>query len=171
MAIRKILKFPHPTLRKPTKNWLWIEGIPYSEFKQIEEDILDTLDNVDRGAALAANQIGIEYNIFGLSKQLAQELNLPRIIVNPEIMTRDPIKAADIEGCLSFPGMQFVVPRHVEITVSYEDLESRKILTSLKGFPARVFQHEIDHLQGKLFIDFLPKRQQYEIRSIMLKRG
>lgn len=157
----------------------------------ILRDMEDTLEESDRGAALAANQIGVDLRVFVTNQALTHEMGMetsnrpldpvvygiPPFIINPEILKKSPETDMLDEGCLSFPGFGMKVRRHRAVRVRYDTflrvsgqwkVEHRE--ETYKGFWAQVFQHEIDHLNGKLFVDSLPERKRIEIANDMTHR-
>jgi peptide deformylase len=104
------------------------------------------------GAGLAAPQVG------RLLRVIAINLNKsPLIMINPQITKKSWSKNILEEGCLSVPGIYAKVKRHTYITAEYQDIHGQKISAKFSHFPARVIQHEIDHLDGILFIDKIVK--------------
>lgn len=191
MAVQRILIYPDPFLRKPTEK-VHTEDLEHPEiggttlllFEKMLNDMEDTLEEVDRGAALAANQIGLPYRMFVTNQMLTQRTgmeskdhpwepkitSIPPWIINPEILEKSKEHMPMTEGCLSFPGIQLKVKRHQWVKVSYETLskargfwERKTIIETYDKFWGQVFQHEIDHLDGKLFVDFLPTHKRLEI--------
>jgi peptide deformylase len=165
MGIRKILKYPDPFLRKPTKavtNFSELANRLDAVFGEDVHDAMDTLLVVDRGAALAANQIGIDKSFFVVNTERPTDL-LTKAIFNPRILSKSSETAVEQEGCLSFPGIAVAVRRSVEISVAYQDFSGLEFKQDLKGWWARVFQHETDHLNGVLFVDELSNKQKIEI--------
>lgn len=182
MAIKKILRFPNPILREQVSNWSWEKDQDDFDIKFEREvmdsfvsDMKDTLEHSDRGAALAANQIGVLWRVFVVSPALAEKSAVPEVIINPRILEFGSEKETEVEGCLSFPGISVPVERSRDVRVSFEIPDDKMtpvtIEASLSGFIARVFQHEIDHLEGKLFVDQMPKREIFKIRTLMIKKG
>jgi len=103
-----------------------------------------------KGIGLAAPQIGISKRFF--IYDVIGELTL---VLNPEILARAEETESGEEGCLSFPGVFLRIPRATGIKARYFDQEGKEYVLMLEGLEARVFQHEFDHLNGKLFIDYL----------------
>lgn len=178
--VREILTYPHESLRRPTKPWRLSD-----ELEPLVQDMHDSLEALDHGAALAANQIGVGSRIFVINRSLKdafgqEHAGFPRAIVNPQVEEIDPETRTEQEGCLSFPGIDVPIKRSVQLTVSFDRwvegpgwdregwIRQRWVVWD---FMARVFQHEIDHLDGKLFVDYLDHRRKFKIREQMLKRG
>jgi len=112
------------------------------------------------GVGIAAPQIHHSVRIFIMCSKPNERypdapLMAPTAIINPEILHYSSEKVKGWEGCLSVPSMRGLVPRHCEITVSYFDQQGNKQQKELTGFVARIFQHELDHLNGLTFIDQL----------------
>lgn len=110
------------------------------------------------GVGLAAPQVGesLQLAVIEIKKTPIRPEVLPlapTVIINPEILTVSREKISDWEGCLSFPNVRGLVPRHKSITVRYYDLSGQRHIVKLNGFQARVFQHEIDHLNGVVYVD------------------
>ena len=152
--IREILQYPSDHLRKKAQRQS-LSDIPSSQLV----DMADTLRSMPGAIALAANQIGLNLNVFCITRAMAEANKLPTFIFNPEFVSSGSYVDTKREGCLSFDKTYFDVPRYREVTIKFDCLEeySRRVVT-LKNLPARVFQHEMEHLQGKVFIDFLPEK-------------
>lgn len=175
MSIRKILRYPHPILREPTKSFFELLSTEECPFPRLQ-DMEDTLIASDRGAALAANQIGWSCRAFVLNRFLLKKdddpamHDLPVIVLDPVITPIGEDLLSAEEGCLSFPGIWLSVLRPSRVNVTYRtfvDSQYIDVQRELAGFWARVFCHEVDHLDGKLFIDFFQKKEQEAIRKKM----
>lgn len=153
MAILEVLHFPDPRLRKKA---IPVEKIG-PDIRKIAEDMLDTM-YTENGIGLAAIQVNIQKRIVVID--LSEEKNEPLILINPEITKLEGSETMR-EGCLSVPEYYDVVERAENIEFSYKTLENELVTTSTDGLLAVCIQHEIDHLDGKLFIDYLSplKRQ------------
>jgi peptide deformylase len=167
VAARKILIYPNPVLRKPN-----IEVTDFEGISELVEDMLDTVE-LD-GAALAANQVGAKERLFVIStasNSLAKiAANVGSIFINPQIISASEETSVENEGCLSFPGVVIPVLRHVKVTVSAQGINGDSFSIEATGFEARVMQHEIDHLDGKLFIDALSTGKRLEIARRLTKK-
>ena len=150
MSVKKILMYPDPRL---LKNSLKIEKID-AEVKGIAEDLLDTM-YLAEGVGLAAPQIGINKRIFVMDCSDKQEKREYVIAINPEIISSSQEFKTYKEGCLSIPEITEEVVRPEKVHVRYEDLYGKLKTEKLEGLWATCFQHELDHLNGKLFIDYL----------------
>ncbi|KAG6961862.1 hypothetical protein JG688_00008880 [Phytophthora aleatoria] len=125
--------------------------------------LLEDLDKEVRdedGVGIAAPQLAHNLRMFLMLKNMPEnEDDLGNLeyqsVLNPEIVAMSNSTKRDFEGCLSVPGYQGIVKRAEEIRVQYQDAEGRKIHETLTDFPARVFQHELDHLNGVMYLDRL----------------
>ena len=169
-ATMKILKYPNKNLTIPTVNWDFVGGNK-TELIQIADNMLTLLKTKPDGVALAANQAGYNIRMFVLDDKTASEYSLPQTIVNPVINPIEANLVEDREGCLSFPGLYFPIKRHNNISCDFYDIDGNKKIVILEGFVARVFQHECEHLDGKLYIDNLPRRERYQIIGRIKNRG
>jgi len=151
MTVRKIYTLGEPVLRRPAKK--------VSQFnkalQELVDDMVETMQSAD-GIGLAAPQIGISQRIIVV--QLPEEYEHPLAgklfaLVNPEIVERSEEEAIENEGCLSIPNIIGPVKRSLRVTVKGKDVRGRPTRVEADGFLARAFQHEIDHLDGILFID------------------
>lgn len=143
----KILMYPDERLKqKCTK----VDHFDWSLFQAAQQ--MQDLMIKNNGAGLAAPQVGIPQRFFVVSKGLMSH----DVIVNPTWKPSDNAKSYEAtEGCLSFPNLFLRIQRFDEILVEYQDINGKLHSGSMDGFAAHVFQHESDHLVGKLFIDYL----------------
>ena len=149
----KILKIntnPNPTLRKKSTE-IDLKKINLSSLKRLAADMIETMHESD-GVGLAAPQIGKNLRLVVINT-VDGELTL----INPKITKKSFVKELGEEGCLSVPGVYGEVRRHKNVTCNYVDLNNKKIKIEAKGMLARVIQHELDHLDGVLFIDLAKK--------------
>ena len=155
MAILKILTAPNPILQTKSSP---VESVNNS-VRTLMNDMLDTMYG-DKGIGLAANQVGVLSRVLVLNIQKDDDQNraksfYPLYIANPEIIeTSDEIVEAE-EGCLSLPGQKITVPRPGYIKIKYLDYNNKSQELGTDGWLARAIQHEMDHLDGKLAIDYL----------------
>jgi peptide deformylase len=145
MAIKPILHVDNPVLRRKTKRVSKID----KTVLQLVKDLTDTLEKAD-GIGLAAPQIGSSLRVAVL---WLPEQN-PLVIINPEIIKRIGVRDVE-EACLSLPGYQGHIKRSVSVTVKCLDVESRPMKIRAKDLLAHALEHEIDHLDGVLYIDHL----------------
>jgi peptide deformylase len=159
MAIRKIVRMGHPVLRQPAAP-IAREDLASKTTRRLVADMIDTLHDYG-GIGLAAPQIGesIRLAIVEIPEGGTRYGDVPgmplTVFVNPTITVLDLRTKGYWEGCLSVPGLRGFVERPQQIRVDYLDLAGREQSLELTGFLATVFQHEFDHLDGKLYIDRL----------------
>ncbi len=159
MAVREIIRMGHPTLRKPARE-LTQRELGSAEIAQLVEDMMDTLED-SGGIGLAAPQVNesVRLAIIELPGGPSRYGEIPAmpltVFANPVIEIVDPAPAGYWEGCLSVPGLRGYVERPQFVRVRYQDLAGARHSLELQGFPATVFQHEFDHLDGVLYIDRL----------------
>ena len=124
-----------------------------AETKRLAEDMFETMDAA-RGVGLAANQVGVPERLTVVSVPGEREEDPPfrAALVNPAVTASSGEQIGE-EGCLSFPGLYFDVRRSLQVTVAALDLEGRPVTIQAEGYLARALQHEIDHLDGVLYID------------------
>lgn len=164
MAIRKILKFPDQDLRIKAKP---VESFD-DELKTLTEDMFETMHSVN-GIGLAATQIGVAKQVAVID--ISPEKNEPLVIVNPAIQILDPSKTEDYdEGCLSVPGFFEKISRPSDIKLTYQDLNGKKQEIKPEGLLTKVVQHELDHLNGRLFVDHISELKRRRIRNKIVKQ-
>nr|MBV6630192.1 peptide deformylase [Oceanococcus sp. HetDA_MAG_MS8] len=157
MAQLKILQFPDPRLRQVAKP---VGRFDRSYFKTFD-DMFDTMYAAP-GVGLAATQVGIDERFTVIDVSDGRED--PLVLINPEIITGT--NACDLEeGCLSVPGHQEKVRRFTEVRVRALDRDGKPIEFEADGLLAHCIQHEIDHLDGKLFVDYLSQLKRNRIRK------
>jgi len=159
-----ILQVPHPILRKKAKK---IEKIT-PEIKKLAKDMLKILD--DQGIALAANQVGQLKRLIVLkfeSKNKEVETIPETILINPQVIWQSKEKDIAEEGCLSFmdPEIRAEVKRAKKVKVKAQDISGKEVIVKKEGLFARALQHEIDHLEGILFIDRANPETIYKIEK------
>lgn len=151
MTIKDICSFPEQVLRRKAK--------PVEEFDQdlrlLVDDMIETMRDAP-GVGLAAPQIGISKRVIVIEFGDDEDDTLPKqlyVMVNPEIVFESDEKIAGIEGCLSVPGLVGEVDRAQVVTVQGQNQFGKKIKIRAQGWLARIFQHEIDHINGVLYTD------------------
>ena len=164
MAIRKILKFPDQDLRIKAKP---VESFD-DELKTLTDDMFETMHSVN-GIGLAATQIGVAKQVAVID--ISPEKNAPLVIVNPAIQILDPSKIEDYdEGCLSVPGFFEKISRPSDIKLFYKDLSGKNQEIKPEGLLTKVVQHELDHLNGRLFVDHISELKRRRIRNKIVKQ-
>jgi peptide deformylase len=154
-----LTEFGNPILRKKAKP-VPSKFISSPALDELVGDMLQTMHSVD-GVGLAAPQIGLDIQLAVIefdATEARPELRASNriVLINPRILLRSKKIEEDWEGCLSFGGKRCArgkVPRSTSITVRYTDENGKIVTRKVSGFLARVFQHEIDHLNGKVFVD------------------
>ena len=157
MALLTIRTFGDPVLRQPARAVDDIGDV----HQRLSEDMLETM-RVAPGVGLAAPQVGVLERIF--TWEVEDEFGT---IINPVITKRSKDMYEDEEGCLSLPGLVYPVERHLGVRVEGLDGSGGPVAIDAEEHVARVFQHEIDHLDGVLFIDRLPEDMRREARRLL----
>ena len=151
MTIKRILTEPDPFLRKKSENVKKVDG----DTRQLMDDMLETMYNAP-GIGLAAIQIGVPKRVIVMDISKGEEKK-PLYFVNPEIIWSSKEDATYEEGCLSVPGQFAEIDRPDKCHVKYLDYYGNKKELKAEGLLATCIQHEMDHLEGILFIDHLSK--------------
>jgi peptide deformylase len=152
MAILPILTIPDPILRKKAKP---IERVD-AELRRLVDDMLATMYEAP-GIGLAAPQLGILRRLIVMDPAKDEAPKSPIVMVNPEILERSQEMRVHEEGCLSIPDFTAEIERPAKTRVSYVDPQGKKKEAELEGIWSTLVQHEIDHLNGVLFIDYLSR--------------
>ena len=152
MAILPIITIPDPVLRKQAED---IERID-SELLKLAQDMLATMYDAP-GIGLAAPQIGVSRRLIVMDPSRDEAPKEPLIMVNPVILERSEEMRTHEEGCLSIPDVVAEIDRPAITRVAYIDEEGKKRERTLEGILSTLVQHEIDHLNGILFIDYLSR--------------
>lgn len=158
----KILLVPHPKLRQLSRN---IDKVTQAEI-DLSKKMLDVMLNAP-GVGLAANQIGVLKKIVTIHiKDEEKNIDKTYTLFNPIIKSYSEEKVVMEEGCLSLPKQFAEIERPSSIKLEYLNEKNEIVIEKKEGFEARVLQHEIDHLSGKLFVDYLSSLK----RNMMIKR-
>lgn len=153
MAIRPILVAPDPVLKQKSKP---VEGPVTDEHRRLMDDMLETMYDAP-GIGLAAIQIGVPSRIIVMDLAKEDEPKAPRYFVNPEIVWSSDEMFSYEEGCLSVPDIYDDVERPNRVKLRYLDYNGKPIEEDAEGLYAVCIQHEMDHLEGVLFIDHLSR--------------
>jgi len=161
MALLEVLCFPDKRLRTVAKP---VEQIT-EELKKLAENMIETMYEED-GVGLAATQINFHQRLVVID--VSQDRDQPMVIINPVIVEHSGEEISE-EGCLSVPETNAEVKRAELVTLEYLDLEGQQQVLKADGLLAVCIQHEIDHLDGKLFIDYLSPLKQKRIKTKLEK--
>ncbi len=162
--LRKILTEPDPILRKKCEPLEKVDD----NVRKLMNEMLDIMYKAP-GIGLAAIQIGILKRLVVIDISKEKEKKDPLFLINPEIMSRSETKSVYEEGCLSLPGQFAEVERPSECILKYLDLDGKEKNLKAKGLLSTCIQHEVDHLDGVLFIDYLSKLKKDMIVKKLIK--
>ena len=161
MTILKILEFPDPRLRTTATP----VDVVDDALRQIISDMFETMYEAP-GIGLAASQVDLHKRL--LVADVTSDKSDPHVLINPEILKMDGQQVSE-EGCLSVPGYYEEVERAEHIRVRYLDRDGKVTEKDMEGMLAVCVQHEIDHLDGKLFVDYLSEAKRQRIRKRLTK--
>ncbi len=161
MARLKILEFPDPRLRIKAKP---VEAVD-DGLRTLIDDMFETMYDAP-GIGLAATQVDVHRRL--LVADVSAEKNAPHVLINPEILEKDGVAVTE-EGCLSVPGYFEEVERAEHIRARYLDRDGNEVENEFEGLLAVCVQHEMDHLDGKLFVDYLSEAKRQRIRKRLEK--
>jgi peptide deformylase len=162
MAILEILQYPDPRLNTPAQR---VEKIDAST-RRLIDDMVETMYAAP-GIGLAATQVNVHQQILVID--VSEDRSDLRVFINPEITRREGM-AVNQEGCLSVPGIYDNVERADSVTVTALDRNGSRFTLNASGLLATCIQHEMDHLQGKVFVEHLSELKQNRIRAKIKKR-
>ncbi|MXV06496.1 MULTISPECIES: peptide deformylase [unclassified Xanthomonas] len=164
MALLPILEFPDPRLRTKAVPVDAAE-VTSAAFQRLLDDMFETMYDAP-GIGLAASQVDVHKRFMVID--VSEEKNDPQVFINPQIVQRDGEQVYQ-EGCLSVPGIYADVTRADAITVRYLDRQGQPQELSTDGLLAVCVQHEMDHLDGKLFVDYLSPLKREMVRKKLAK--
>jgi len=150
--IKKIVTIPNPILKQVSKN-IDPAILGSKKIRQLAEDLVHTLYSSKDGIGLAAPQIGESLQMCVIGKDAVKGKQADLVLINPTWQKMSVFKTKDLEGCLSVPGIYGEVKRYKKIKVKTLDFEGKMVEFVAGDFLARVIQHEVDHLNGILFIE------------------
>lgn len=163
MALLPILRFPDPRLRKV--------AVPVNKIdngiKKLAADMAETMYEAP-GIGLAATQVDVHQRMVVID--ISEEKNDLLVLINPEIIEMDGLAIGE-EGCLSVPGIYDKVERAEQVAVRYLDLDGQQHVLKADGLLAVCIQHELDHLNGKVFVDHLSQMKQGRIKTKLAKQA
>ena len=161
MAILEVLRFPDERLRTVAKDVTEIDG----KIKTLVNDMFETMRE-EKGIGLAATQVNVHKRVIVMD--VSDDQNEPRVFINPEIIEKSGSKINE-EGCLSVPNNYAKVNRAEKVTVKALDVNGEEFQLSAEGLLAVCIQHEMDHLAGKLFVDYLSPLKRQRIKAKLEK--
>jgi peptide deformylase len=161
VGILTILEFPDERLRKKAEKVKMVD----KKLKQLVEDMLETM-YAARGIGLAATQINVQQRVVVID--VSEEKDTPLCLINPVILEKDGVKESE-EGCLSVPGFFENVTRAEHIKINAWDRDGQEFEMEATGLLAVCIQHEMDHLEGKLFVDYLSALKRQRIKAKLEK--
>ena len=162
MALLPILRFPDPRLQKIARP---VDKIDDS-IRQLATDMAETMYEAP-GIGLAATQVDVHLRVVVID--VSEERNALRVFINPEILSCDGLALGE-EGCLSVPAVYDKVPRASQVTVRALDANGQPFTVEADGLLAVCLQHELDHLEGKVFVEYLSPLKQNRIRTKLKKQ-
>ena len=168
MAILRITKYGEDILRRKLKPVRYEDIAP--QLPRLLKDMEETCLAV-HGVGLAANQIGLDLRLAVILLPDPDDEQAPPtryVIINPVILAKRGEKL-DEEGCLSLPGLWAEIKRATDVTVKYIDENGQEQVKRARGLLAKAFQHEVDHLDGKLFVDFVDPKLKPEVKKAIKK--
>mgnify|MGYP001182459439 FL=1 len=164
MSIMKILTFPDPRLRTVADP---VEKFDKS-LKKLTDDMLETMYS-ENGIGLAATQVNVHKRVIVID--ISEERNEPRVFINPEVEIKSNKSLLTFsEGCLSVPGFNEEITRPDQIILKWQNLDGDRLEDEPEGLLTVCIQHEIDHLEGKLMVDYLSTLKRDRIRNKLNKR-
>ena len=166
MSVLELYEYPHPILAQKAQKVLKVD----ESVRKLVDDMLETM-YADKGVGLAAPQIGVSKRIIVIdTEQRDEDGNYkpgnPMCLINPEIVYKSEEMLIFCEGCLSVPKQSADVERHYKVKVRYLDYDGKEQEMEAEDYPAVVLQHEIDHLDGILYIDRISRLK----RNMLLKK-
>ena len=163
MARLNILEYPHPRLR--------LKAAPVTQVDerivQLVDDMFDTMAEA-QGIGLAASQVDVQERVIVMD--ISEQRNEPRVYINPEIEVIEPGTIPYEEGCLSVPGFYEAVDRPAHVMIRALDRDGNAFEEEATGLLAVCIQHEIDHLEGRLFVDYQSPLKRDRIRKKLKKQ-
>ena len=164
MSLLPILRYPDPRLNKIAKPVLQVD----ERIRQLVDDMFETMYEA-RGIGLAATQVDVHLRLIVID--VSEERNDPLVLINPRIIAASEEMIVGDEGCLSVPTIYDRVERHAQVQVEALDRHGARYEFEADGLLAVCVQHEMDHLVGKVFVEYLSVLKRNRIRSKMIKRG
>ena len=163
MALLTILRYPDPRLHTLASPVAAVDA----RIRQLVDDMLATMYDAE-GVGLAATQVDVHERVIVIDT--SEQRNDPLVLINPELVWRSDERVFGEEGCLSVPNIYDKVERHAAVTVAALDREGQRFERRVEGLTAVCVQHEMDHLLGKVFVEYLSPLKRERIRTKMQKR-
>jgi peptide deformylase len=164
MALLHILRYPDPRLHKIARP---VEAVD-DRIRRLVDDMIETMHVAD-GVGLAATQVDIHERVIVIDT--SEMRNRPLVLINPQIVARSDERVFVDEGCLSVPTVYDKVERHAQVTFEALGADGQPYTQEADGLTAICVQHEMDHLLGKVFVEYLSALKRDRIRSKMLKKS
>jgi peptide deformylase len=164
MSLRPIVLYPDPVLLVPTEP----VGVVDDEIRELVRDMVDTMYAAP-GIGLAANQVGVAKRICVVDLSVGETPGELKVFINPRIVASSGSEVAE-EGCLSFPEIHLDIERPFTATVEAEDLDGATFHVAAEGLLARAMQHEIEHLEGRVFLQNLSPLKRELVKRQIKKR-
>ena len=162
MALLPILRYPDPRLHTVAKPVAEVDDA----IKQLVDDMLETMYDA-KGVGLAATQVNVHERMLVLD--VSEERNQPQVLINPELVWASEDRVKNEEGCLSVPGIFDGVERPARVKVQALNEQGESITLEAEGLLSICIQHEMDHLMGKVFVEYLSVLKRMRIKSKLLK--
>ena len=164
MALLSILRFPDPRLHQIARP---VEEVD-DRVRQLVDDMLETMYAAE-GVGLAATQVDVHRRVIVMDT--SEQRDQPLVLINPELVSASQEMAVGEEGCLSVPAIYDEVQRHARVRVRALGRDGQPYEFDAEGLTAVCVQHEMDHLQGKVFVEYLSPLKRERIRSKLLKKA
>jgi len=164
MARLTILRYPDPRLHKVARPVAAVDA----RIRQLVDDLLETMHAAD-GVGLAATQVDVHERVIVIDT--SEQRDQPLVLINPELVWRSDERMVNEEGCLSVPAIYDKVERHAAVTVAALGRDGQPHDTAAEGLLSICIQHEMDHLLGKVFVEYLSPFKRDRIKSKMLKKA
>ena len=162
MAVLDILEFPDPRLRTVAREVVKVT----EQTRTLIDDMFETMYAAP-GIGLAASQVDVHQRLLVID--ISEDHNDPMVFINPKVTILDPELGEYDEGCLSVPGFYETVNRPRRVSVTALDRDGKEFTREIEGLLAICLQHEIDHLDGKLFVDYISPLKRQRIRKKLEK--
>jgi peptide deformylase len=163
MALRPILRYPDPRLHTKAKVVAQVD----ERIRRLADDLLETMYAAD-GVGLAATQVDVHERV--LVMDTSESRDRPRVLINPQLIAKSQEMAVSSEGCLSVPEVYDKVERHARVTVRALGRDGEPFEFEAEGLESVCVQHEMDHLEGHVFVEYLSRLKRDRIKSKMLKK-